>query len=160
MNVLSDGFSGDALTESFFVIPSTADPSPPVSLKQENTSLKANMDAMKKRLEATERVLQLRKEQDLQLRDSIHQVRTRLYSVYCFEMYNCYQAQRVMGASMVAQRSGVDLSSLNINVPPLAIPGFNSGREAQYARRVRELEDELREVKQENAKQVGNSTIC
>lgn len=60
-----------------------------------------------------------------------------------------------MGASMVAQRSGVDLSSLNINVPPLATPGFNSGREAQYARRIRELEDELREVKLENAKQVN-----
>lgn len=63
---------GDELSESFFVIPSGSDPSPLV-LKKENAALKLEVDSMKKRLDATERVLQLRKEQDLQLRDSIFQ---------------------------------------------------------------------------------------
>lgn len=59
-----------------------------------------------------------------------------------------------MGASAVLQRPGVDFSNLNINVPAVQIPGINSGREAQYARRVKELEDELRAVRSENEKHV------
>jgi hypothetical protein len=62
-----------------------------------------------------------------------------------------------MGASaMLQQRPGppLDLSSLNINVPPVPIPGINTGREAQYARRVKELEDELRLMRGENEKHV------
>jgi len=96
---------------------------------------------MKGRLEATERILKLRKEQDLQLRDSIFMA-TR-------------EAQRVLGASTVLQqRPGppLDFSSLNINVPAVPIPGINTGREAQYARRVKELEDELRLMRGENEK--------
>ena len=57
---------------------------------------------------------------------------------------------------MLQQRPGppLDLSSLNINVPPVPIPGINTGREAQYARRVKELEDELRLMRGENEKHV------
>ena len=55
------------------------------------------------------------------------------------------------------QRPGppLDFSSLNINVPAVPIPGITTGREAQYARRVKELEDELRLMKVENEKNVS-----
>ncbi|GLB35334.1 hypothetical protein LshimejAT787_0208990 [Lyophyllum shimeji] len=129
---------GDELSESFFVIPSGNEPFP-AALKKENSALKLEIEAMKKRLEATERVLQLRKEQDLQLRDSIFQA-TR-------------EAQRAMGASMVGQRAGaLDLNNLNPNLPAVPIPGITSSREAQYARRLKELEEELRGVRAENEK--------
>ena len=49
----------------------------------------------------------------------------------------------------------LDFSSLNINVPAVPIPGINTGREAQYARRVKELEDELRLMRGENEKHVS-----
>jgi hypothetical protein len=56
---------------------------------------------------------------------------------------------------MIAPRSGaLDLSSLNSNLPTVAIPGINSGREAQYARRIKELEDEFRTLRAENEKNV------
>jgi uncharacterized membrane protein (DUF106 family) len=49
-----------------------------MALKKENVSLKHEMEEMQKRLAEAERVLQLRKEQDQLLRDSIvmarHQV--------------------------------------------------------------------------------------
>lgn len=48
----------------------------------------------------------------------------------------------------------LDFSSLNINVPAVPIPGITTGREAQYARRVKELEDELRLMRVENEKNV------
>jgi len=60
-----------------------------------------------------------------------------------------------MGASMMAPRSGgLDLNSLNSNLPIVAIPGVNSTREAQYARRIKELEDEFRALRAENEKNV------
>ena len=118
---------------------------------------------MKGRLEATERILKLRKEQDLQLRDSIFMATRevciaydRSYSRQSF-FSHILQAQRVLGASTVLQqRPGppLDFSSLNINVPAVPIPGINTGREAQYARRVKELEDELRLMRGENEKHV------
>jgi hypothetical protein len=43
---------------------------------------------------------------------------------------------------------GLDLGALNLNVPP-PMANVNPGREAQYSRRIRELEDELRAVKAE-----------
>ena len=57
---------------------------------------------------------------------------------------------------MLQQRPGppLDFSNLNINVPAVPIPGINTGREAQYARRVKELEDELRLMRGENEKHV------
>jgi hypothetical protein len=63
---------GDHLSESFCLIPSGDEPSP-AALKKENTSLRAETAALQKRLKATERMLQMRKEQDVQLRDSIFQ---------------------------------------------------------------------------------------
>jgi len=131
---------GDDLSGSFFLIPPGPEPSSS-SLKKENISLKTELASMKSRLEATERILKLRKEQDSQLRDSIFMA-TR-------------EAQRALGASAILQqRPGppLDLSSLNINVPAVPIPGINTGREAQYARRVKELEDELRLMRGENEK--------
>lgn len=60
-----------------------------------------------------------------------------------------------MGASMMAPRpGGLDISSLNSNLPPIAIPGINSAREAQYARRIKELEEEFRILRAENEKNV------
>lgn len=61
-----------------------------------------------------------------------------------------------MGASMVGgQRpGGMDFSSLNINAPALPIPGITSAREAQYARRLKEVEEELRALRIENEKNV------
>lgn len=65
------------------------------------------------------------------------------------------QAQRVMGASMVGQRTGgLDFSALNINGPPMPIPGITSAREAQYARRLKEVEEEMRLLRVENEKNV------
>ena len=54
-----------------------------------------------------------------------------------------------MGASVVGQQLLVPTSSVMRETP-----GIKTGREAQYARRVKELEDELRTVRLENDKQV------
>ncbi|KAG6829989.1 hypothetical protein H0H87_009596, partial [Tephrocybe sp. NHM501043] len=149
---------GDELSESFFVIPSGNELSP-VVLRKENTRLKVEAETLKKRLEATERVLQLRKEQDLQLRDSIFQATKEACCLFLFDISSYlayfYQAQRAMGASMLGQRpgtmpGGLDLNGLN--VPTVPLPGMSSGREAQYARRLKELEEELQSVRAENEK--------
>jgi hypothetical protein len=63
---------GNELSESFYLIPSGRESSP-ADLKQQNASLKLEVEALQKRLDTTERILQLRKEQDLHLRDSIFQ---------------------------------------------------------------------------------------
>ena len=56
---------------------------------------------------------------------------------------------------MIAPRSGgLDLGGLNSNLPLVTIPGINSTREAQYARRIKELEDEFRALRAENEKNV------
>ncbi|KAF9483810.1 hypothetical protein BDN70DRAFT_918193 [Pholiota conissans] len=130
---------GDDLSGSFFLIPSGPETSPSV-LKKENDRLKAEVSSMKARLEGAEQILRLRKEQDMQLRDSIFMATK--------------EAQRALGASAMLQRPAppLDFSSLNINVPAVPIPGINTGREAQYARRVKELEDELRLMRVENEK--------
>lgn len=156
-------YIGDDLSGSFFLIPSGAEP-PPAVLKKENESLKAEISSMKSRLEAAERMLKLRKEQDIQLRDSIFMA-TREVRHYFLTLRSFvatiltrpfFQAQRALGASAMLQRPGppLDFSSLNINVPAVPIPGINTGREAQYARRVKELEDELRLMRVENEKNV------
>ncbi|KAJ8699858.1 hypothetical protein PTI98_002937 [Pleurotus ostreatus] len=130
---------GDELSESFCLVPSGSEPSL-AAQKRENAALKAEIEALQSRLEATERVIQLRKDQDLHLRESIVMARR--------------EAQRAMGAStMAGQRPPVDLSSLNLNVPPIPIPGLTPGREAQYTRRIKELEDEVRGLRADNEKQ-------
>ncbi|KAG7092270.1 hypothetical protein E1B28_008632 [Marasmius oreades] len=126
-------FSGDDLSESFLVIPSEATMR---ALKQENIALKGQVGLLQHRLEATERVLRLRKEQDHYLRDSILQASK--------------EAQRAMGASLLGQRGPVDLGPVNLQSPSLPQPGINTPREAQYARRVKELEEELRNMRIEN----------
>ncbi|KII88963.1 hypothetical protein PLICRDRAFT_53460 [Plicaturopsis crispa FD-325 SS-3] len=133
---------GDDSSESFCMIPSGSDPSPS-TLKKENAALKAEMNAMRQRLTATERIMQLRKEQDQQLKDSIVMARR--------------EAHRAMGASAVGQRPPVpiDFGSINIGAPPVPSP-LNLGtrdRETQLLRRIRELEDELRNVRVDNEKQ-------
>jgi len=142
--VLAD--EGDDLSESFCLIPLESDPA--MALKKENVSLKHQIEEMQNRLAEAERVLQLRKEQDQLLRDSIVMAR--------------HQAQRAMGASLVLQRPGgqqpaVDLSALNINVPSVPTPmtALNAGRdrEAQLLRRIRDLEEDLRVSRVENDKQ-------
>ncbi|EGN95994.1 hypothetical protein SERLA73DRAFT_185466 [Serpula lacrymans var. lacrymans S7.3] len=142
--VLAD--EGDELSESFCLISSGSEPSTS-TLKKENEMLKLEVEATQKRLAASEKVLQMRKDQDQQLRDSIVMAR--------------HQAQRAMGASVIQQRPGqaVDLSSLNINLPvvPSPMTALNTGRdrEAQLLRRIRELEEEVRLVRTDNDKQVG-----
>ncbi|KAF9264870.1 hypothetical protein L218DRAFT_972448 [Marasmius fiardii PR-910] len=124
---------GDDLSESFLVIPSEATVR---ALKQENITLKDQVESLQRRLDATERVIQLRKEQDHYLRGSILQASK--------------EAQRALGASILGQRGPVDLSPLNLQPPALPPPGINTPREAQYARRVKELEEELRNMRVEN----------
>ncbi|PFH52376.1 hypothetical protein AMATHDRAFT_74173 [Amanita thiersii Skay4041] len=126
---------GDELSESFCLVSTAVEPSL-TALKRENARLKTEADATQKRLEAMERVIQLRKEQDLQLRESIF-LATR-------------EAQRAMGASGIVPRPGVDLPGLNANVPHVPLPTLNTGREAQYLRRIKELEEEIRTVRAEN----------
>jgi len=105
---------------------------------------------MQQRLAQTDRILQLRKEQDIQLRDSIVIARQH--------------AQKAMGASAIGpQRPGhpppkMDFSLLNINVAPVPAPiaPLNPVRDRevpQLLRRVRELQEEVRNVKSENEKQ-------
>jgi hypothetical protein len=106
---------------------------------------------MQHRLAQADRILQLRKEQDMHLRDSIVMARQH--------------AQKAMGASLIGnpqQRPGqqkIDFSALNINVPPVPTPmaPLNPVRDRevpQLLRRIRELEEELRNVKSDNEKQV------
>lgn len=61
---------GDDLSGSFFLIPSGPDASL-AALKRENDRLKSEISTSRNRLEAAEQILKLRKEQDMQLRDSI-----------------------------------------------------------------------------------------
>ncbi|KAI0062238.1 hypothetical protein BV25DRAFT_1825669 [Artomyces pyxidatus] len=132
-------------SDSFCLIPSKSEPSTS-TLKKENASLRSDLEAMRKQLEATERLLKLRKEQDQQLRDNIAVARR--------------EAQRAMGASLTMQRPGqstFDLSSLNLGLHPVPTPAapinVARDREAQLLRRQKELEEEVRTVRIENEKQ-------
>ncbi|KAF9451196.1 hypothetical protein P691DRAFT_757473 [Macrolepiota fuliginosa MF-IS2] len=125
---------GDDLSESFLVIPSGSEPG---ALKKENMVLKTELANMQRQLEMAEKMLHLRDKQGQQLRDSIYQASK--------------EAQRAMGASM-HQRIGPDLSNLNLNAPPLPIPGLTHNRENQYLQRIKELENEIRQARIENEK--------
>jgi len=127
----------DEMSDSFYIVPTDSGLSQ-AALKRENVKLKTETESMRLRLETMERAIQLRKEQDMQLRDSIFQA-TR-------------EAQRVMSASTMASRPGVDLSGLNINAQPVPLPGINTSREGQYLRRIKELEEENRALRVENEK--------
>ncbi|KAI0049664.1 hypothetical protein FA95DRAFT_1646603 [Auriscalpium vulgare] len=132
-------------SDSFCLVPSKSEPSTS-TLKKENASLHSDLEAVRKQLEAAERMLKLRKEQDQHLRDNIAVARR--------------EAQRAMGASLTIQRNGqstFDLSNLNLNLPPLPPPPAPTNaardRETQLVRRTKELEEELRTVRVENEKQ-------
>ena len=76
-------YEGDELSGSFFLIPTGPEASP-AALKKDNTILKAEIASLKNRLESTERVLKLRREQDVQLRDSIFQATREVFLVFLF----------------------------------------------------------------------------
>ncbi len=57
-------------SDSFCFIPSKSEPSQ-LALKEENNTLRSELDGMKMRLENAERMLKLRQEQDQQLRENI-----------------------------------------------------------------------------------------
>lgn len=60
------------MSDSFYLVPTDSGLSQG-ALKRENAKLKNEIESMRKRLESMERAIQVRKEQDLQLRDSIFQ---------------------------------------------------------------------------------------
>lgn len=60
-----------------------------------------------------------------------------------------------MGTSVTLQRQHIDAT---LNTSPLAMPGYQTARESQYARRVKELEDELRALRVENEKHASTRT--
>ncbi|KAH9951394.1 hypothetical protein B0H21DRAFT_685234, partial [Amylocystis lapponica] len=137
----------DDMADSFCLIPSKSDPTV-ATLKKENAALKSELEEARKQLAAAEGMLKMRQEHDQQLRDSILVAREK--------------AQRAMISSAMIQRPAqgqppVDLSSLNLNVPPVAPPvaALSPGRdrEGQLLRRVRELEDQMRELRSDNEKQ-------
>lgn len=76
---------GDDLSESFCLIPFESEPATSVLMK-ENVSLKQGIDEMQRRLTEAERVLQLRKEQDQLLRDSIVMARHQVRSVFSLHL--------------------------------------------------------------------------
>jgi hypothetical protein len=52
-----------------------------------------------------------------------------------------------------------DFNNLNMNVPAIPIPGINTAREAQYTKRIKELEEELRLMKVESDKNVSYAVL-
>ena len=175
------------MADSFCLIPSKDDPSM-ASLKAENATLKAELEQQQLQLAKMEKALKARQEQDQQLRDSImiarkevstslrHSLRRVLVSSQLWHQgahlgFRSPQAHRAMMSSNVLSRPAqppVDIASLNLNVPvpsPVPIPGAPvspapAGRERDPAlvRRVRELEDEVRNLRAENEKQVRRRT--
>lgn len=148
-----DEFSLDDLSESFCVVGSDASVA---GMKLENATLKANVEHLKARLATMERMLKVRKDQDQQLRDSIVMARR--------------EAHRAMASSTIGPSGAGSMATLQRNPPGDAfkmagspvlgpITGLSSGREAQYSKRIRELEEEvkgtnneLKAVKAENEK--------
>lgn len=131
----------DDLSGSFCVVPS-GEPTNLV-LRKENSNLQAELIVMQDKLKAAEHLLKLRREQDAHLRTSI------------------FEAQRAISASgmLPPRQTGADMSVLNFAKPPapvsapaVPIPAIKAGREAQYTKRIKELEDELRAVRSENEK--------
>jgi hypothetical protein len=147
---------GDDLSGSFFLIPSGSEASP-AALRKENASLKAELAATQERLKAAEHMLKLRKEQDMQLRNSIFEVRSLLSPICNSSPSHTVQAQRVMSASGMLPRPNSDMSLLNFGKhPAVPIPSLKPNREAQYTKRIKELEEELRAMRAENEKNVSS----
>ncbi|KAI0029823.1 hypothetical protein K488DRAFT_23276, partial [Vararia minispora EC-137] len=131
-------------SDSFCFVPSKSEPSPAV-LRKENDALRVQAENLQKQLDSAQRLLQQRSEQDQQLRDSIAIARR--------------EAHRAMGASFVLHRPGpqqFDLNALgSLSIPPAPVargpPPPSRDQEAQQAqaRRIRELEEELRVTREE-----------
>ncbi|KAH8833566.1 hypothetical protein DL96DRAFT_1577546 [Flagelloscypha sp. PMI_526] len=107
-------------------------------LHQENLTLKAELEGLKKRMQTMERN---RREHDMQLRDSVYQVAREAHRVFTGRSQTLGEAQ----SSQTPSREPVI--------------GVHSVREGQYYRRVqeldrrnKELEDELRQLRVENEK--------
>lgn len=137
----------ESLSGSFLFIPSENEPSP---LEKENAALKSAVDAMRQQMETLKQQLEVRKQHELQLRDSVYHA-TR-------------EAHRIMGGMSATQQLApppqrpADMGSMVVNQPAVppgreVPPGMLTGREAQYAKRVKELEEELKTAKAENEKQ-------
>jgi len=65
-----------------------------------------------------------------------------------------------LGRAPAAPAAPLDFSSLNINAPNVPIPGINSPREAHLVRRIKELEDETKQLRVENDKLVRIIFAC
>jgi len=132
-----DGYDS---SDSFCLIPSTSENTNTITqLKKENSTLKSKIDAMQTQMSTVRKQMALRNEQDLQLRDHIITARK--------------EAQRAMAAS--TSFSAAPNSMMNIAGASLHSPSPSGGRdrEAQFLRRIRELEEEVRLVRVENDKQ-------
>ncbi|KAI0807225.1 hypothetical protein C8Q74DRAFT_47242 [Fomes fomentarius] len=106
-------FEDDDMADSFCLIPSKADPSV-VSLKEENTELKAEIEKQRQQLASMEMALKARQEKDQQLRDSIMLARKEAHRA----MISSSVIPRPVSAAATAPgQPPVDLASLNINVP-------------------------------------------
>ncbi|KAI0685481.1 hypothetical protein BC835DRAFT_1408815 [Cytidiella melzeri] len=154
---------GGGMADSFFLIPSKSE-APLMSLKKENAILKSQVEAQQAKLAAAERLLKQRKEQDQHLRDSIMLARKEAQRAMSSSMALRPPQPLALGAASVTP--GIispppapvpDITSLNVNVPPLvsaaAAVNPSKDRDAQLSRRIRELEDELRSVRADNEKQ-------
>ncbi|KAG8758000.1 hypothetical protein FRC14_001010 [Serendipita sp. 396] len=142
---LIDEFGMD---ESFYVVPSVASPSMK-KLQAENIALKQELQVLKTRLGNAEKTIKGKIEQERAIRDSIISVRR--------------EAQRAISSSaLIGGRPG-SLANLEATLPSIMPPLTNiqtqqtSGalgpeREGQYVRRIRELEEELRQSRVENEK--------
>lgn len=71
----------DDLSESFCLIPFESEPATSM-LRKENVSLKQEIEEVQRRLAEAERVIQLRKEQDQLLRDSIVMARHQVGPIF------------------------------------------------------------------------------
>ncbi|KAI0747916.1 hypothetical protein C8Q80DRAFT_1169069 [Daedaleopsis nitida] len=147
-------FEDDNMADSFCLIPSKSEPSA-AALKEENVSLKAELEKQRQQLANMELALKARQEQDQHLRDSIMLARKEAHRA----MISSSVLPRPVPASAPVQ-APVDIASLNINVPvpqpvPAPVAALNGGRERdpQLVRRVRELEEEVRNLRTENEKQ-------
>ncbi|GBE82488.1 hypothetical protein SCP_0408720 [Sparassis crispa] len=139
----------DDMADSFCLIPSKSNTAATIVLKNENAALKVELEETRTQVASMEGILKMRQEQDQQLRDSIILARK--------EAHRAMISSTMVPRPVPAGQPTVDLTSLNLNVPPVPPPvaALNPGRdrEAQLVRRVRELEEEVRAVRAENEKQ-------
>lgn len=152
------------MDESFYVIPSVASPSMK-ALQSENATLKLELQSTKTKLGHAEKAIKIRQEQERVLRDSIISVRREVTASFFWESsLMSFQAHRAMSSSAVGGRQA-SLAALESTFPifsqalPEGSPQITPAphaleREAQYMRRIRDLEEEIRLSRVENEKNV------